>query len=119
MRPLRFAAYKQFTWWIYQPIGKGNRQVIPSCVLWCIRSVYEERDGTHRKEVAAFGDITTQQKLPAQSYNRNTGRRCKIRSNLAMKTQERRYQRRSGVFFVTFEHISQLILLFLLLTLNR
>ena len=58
-------------------------------------------------------------KLPAQSYNRNTGRRCKIRSNLAMKTQERRYQRRSGVFFVTFEHISQLILLFLLLTLNR
>ena len=59
----RFAAYKQFTLWIYQRLGKGNEQVIPSCVLCCIRSVYEERDGTPQKEVAAFGDITTQQTI--------------------------------------------------------
>ena len=38
-----------FTWWIYQRLGKGNRWVIPSCVLWCIRSVYEERDGVYVK----------------------------------------------------------------------
>ena len=35
-----------------------------------------------------------------------------------MKTQEQRYWRRSGVFIVNFEHISHLLLVFLLLTLN-
>ena len=32
-----------------------------------------------------------------------------------MKTPERRQQRRSGVFGVNFEHISHVVLLFLLL----
>ena len=31
---------------------------------------------------------------------------------------ERRHWRRSGVFIVNFEHISQVVLVFLLLTLN-
>ena len=44
--------------------------------------------------------------------NRNTKTRCEICS----KTLERR--RRSGVFIVNFKHISHLVLLFLLLTLN-
>ena len=42
-------------------------------------------------------------------------------SNLTMKTPERHWRRfgRFGVFFVTFEHILQLVLVFLLLTFNR
>ena len=39
-------------------------------------------------------------------------------SKLKIKTPERRHWRRSGVFIVNFEHISHLILMFLLLTLN-
>ena len=40
---------------------------------------------------------------------------------LTVKTQERRHWRRlrSGVVIVNFEHISHLVLLFLLLTLNK
>ena len=41
--------------------------------------------------------------------NRNTKRRCEICSKLTI---------RSGVFIVNFEHISRLVLVFLLLTLN-
>ena len=36
-----------------------------------------------------------------------------------MKTPERRHWHRSGVFIVNFEYISDLLLVFLLLTLNR
>ena len=35
-----------------------------------------------------------------------------------MKTPERRHWRRSGVYVVNFEHISHLVLVFLLSTLN-
>ena len=51
--------------------------------------------------------------------NRNTRTRCKICSKLTIKTPQRRQWRRSGVFFVNFEHISHLVLVFLLLTLSR
>ena len=50
--------------------------------------------------------------------NRNTRTRCEICSKLTARTLERRYWRRSGVFVVNFEHISHLVLVFLLLTLN-
>ena len=56
--------------------------------------------------------------LPAQSNNRNTRRRCKICSKLTIKTSEQCQWCCSDVFFVTFEHISHLVLTFLLLTLN-
>ena len=46
-RSLRFTAYKQFAWWIYQSLGKGNRRVLPSCVLWKIRLHYPEANGQH------------------------------------------------------------------------
>ena len=62
--------------------------------------------------------------IPAGNYmfkvnNRNTRTRCEICSNLAMKTPERRQWRHSGIFIVNFEHISYLILVFVLLTLGR
>ena len=44
--------------------------------------------------------------------------RCEICSKLTIKTPERRYWHRSDVFIVNFEHISHLVLVFLLLTLN-
>ena len=50
--------------------------------------------------------------------NRKTRTICGICSKLAIKTPERRYWRRSGVFIVNFEHISHHALLFLLLTVN-
>ena len=37
---------------------------------------------------------------------------------LIIKTAEQRYWRRSGVFIVNFEHISYLVLVFVLFTLN-
>ena len=40
-------------------------------------------------------------------------------SELTIKTPERCHRRRSGVFIVTFEHISHLFLVFLLLTLYK
>ena len=49
---------------------------------------------------------------------RNTRARCEICSKLTIKTPERRQWRRSFVFIVNFEHISHLVLVFLLLTLN-
>ena len=41
-----------------------------------------------------------------------------ICSKLTIKMPERRHWRRSGIFIVNFEHISHLLLVFLLLTLN-
>ena len=51
--------------------------------------------------------------------NGNTRTRCEICLKLTIKTPERRYWRRSDVFTVNFEHISHLVLVFLLLTLSR
>ena len=50
--------------------------------------------------------------------NRNTRTSCEIYLKLTIKTLERRHWRRSGVFMVNFEHISHLVLVFLLLILN-
>ena len=51
--------------------------------------------------------------------NRNIRARCEICSKLTIETAERRHWRHSGVSIVNFEHISHLVLVFLLLTLNR
>ena len=50
--------------------------------------------------------------------NKNTRARCEICSKLTIKIPERRQWRCSGIFIVTFEHITHLVLVFLLLTLN-
>ena len=68
--------------------------------------------------------ICKQKTFPAGIYllkvnNRNTRIRCEICSKLTIKTPERRHWRSSGVFIVNFEHISHLVLVFLLLTLSR
>ena len=46
-------------------------------------------------------------------------RKCGICSKLAIKTPVRRHWRRSGVFIVNLEQISNLVLVFLLLILKR
>ena len=53
-----------------------------------------------------------------KANNRNTRTKCEICSVLTIKTPERRQWRRCGIFIVNFEHISHLVLVFLLLTLN-
>ena len=50
--------------------------------------------------------------------NRNTRTRCEVCSKLTIKTPELCQWRHSGVFIVNFKHISPLVLVFLLLTLN-
>ena len=50
---------------------------------------------------------------------RNTRTKDEICSKLTIKTPERPQCRRSGVFIVSFKHISHFIIVFLLLTLNR
>ena len=45
--------------------------------------------------------------------------RCEICLKLTIKTPERGQRRRSGVFIVNFEHILDLALVLLLLTLSR
>ena len=47
--------------------------------------------------------------------SRNTRARCEICSKLTVKIPERRQCRPSGVFIVNFEHISEFIIVFLLL----
>ena len=51
--------------------------------------------------------------------NLNASRRCEICSELTIKIPERLQWYRSGIFIVNSEHISLLVLVFLLLTLNR
>ena len=61
--------------------------------------------------------------IPTGNYtfkvnNRKTRTRCEICPKVAIKTPERR-RHRSAVFIVNFEHISHLVLVFLLLTLSK
>ena len=50
---------------------------------------------------------------------RNTRTRCEICSKLTIKTQERRQWHGFGVFDVNFEHILQLVLVFLLINIEH
>ena len=42
-RSLRFAAYKQFIWWNFLHLGKGNRRVIPSCVVGQLENFFQKQ----------------------------------------------------------------------------
>ena len=35
---------KQFIWWNFQHLGKGNRPVIPFCTVWSIIKLFPEAD---------------------------------------------------------------------------
>ena len=43
----RYAAYKQFIWWVFKKLGKGYRGVILLCALWKRRELYPEADGNY------------------------------------------------------------------------
>ena len=43
----RFATYKQFIWFVDKRLGKGNRWVITSSVVWKIRETFSEEDGLY------------------------------------------------------------------------
>ena len=51
--------------------------------------------------------------------NRNITKTLEISSKFNLKTPQRPHYRRSAVFIVNFEHISNLLLVHILLTLNR
>ena len=51
-RELRYAAYRQFTWWLYGKLGRSHRRIIPACVVHHIRTRFpkaphEEYEGYH------------------------------------------------------------------------
>ena len=43
----RKAAYRQYCLWKYGKLGKGNRRVLPSCVVLTIRRFYPAPDGIY------------------------------------------------------------------------
>ncbi|XP_074626925.1 P2X purinoceptor 7-like [Acropora palmata] len=46
-RNYRYAAYRQYVWWIYKRLGRKKRKVIPSCVVSAIRKEFPEADGNY------------------------------------------------------------------------
>ena len=47
IRSLRYAAYRQFTWWVHGYLGKSIRRVIPSCAVKKIRAEFPSQDGLY------------------------------------------------------------------------
>ena len=43
----RKAAYRQWTLWRCGYLGRGNRKVIPSCMLWAVRTKYPAPDNNY------------------------------------------------------------------------
>ena len=44
---LRHTAYRQYVLWKYGHLGRGNRVVVPSCSVWCIRDCYPSLNGIY------------------------------------------------------------------------
>ena len=64
-------------------------------------------------------DYLTGRHLLVQSQNGYTRTMCEICSNLTIKIEEWSQWHRSGVFVVNFEYVSDIVLLWPLLTLNK
>ena len=47
MESFRKAAYRQFALWKYGKLGRGNRRVLPACVVRLIRQAYPSADGRY------------------------------------------------------------------------
>ena len=60
----------------------------------------------------AFENLCSANIFLIKIRKRNTKKSCEICSELTIKTPERRQWRRSGVFIINFEHISQLLYCF-------
>ncbi|XP_067045503.1 P2X purinoceptor 7-like [Acropora muricata] len=43
----RYAAYRQFTWWVHDRLGKYVRRVIPACVVKEIRAAFPDSQGNY------------------------------------------------------------------------
>ena len=43
----RYAAYRQYIWWVYGRLGRKRRKVIPACVVLAIRKQFPEADGNY------------------------------------------------------------------------
>ena len=46
-RTYRYAAYRQFSWFIYAKLGRYVRRVIPACAVSTIRETFLEADGNY------------------------------------------------------------------------
>ena len=112
----------------YRPIrvrgfssGGSGGSSIPLLKPGSIKSASDTTSG-YGGEMDGKYYVPDQSSNPAGIYlfkvNRNTRTRCEICSKLTLKTPERCEWRCSGVFIVNYEHISHLVQLFLLLTLN-
>jgi hypothetical protein len=44
-RLLRLTAYRQFTYWAHERLGRGVRVVIPCCVVSAVRRAFPEESG--------------------------------------------------------------------------
>ena len=112
---------KVFSWEFPSLVNTNNSSV--SCVFVNIylrkflmkNFVFCAVQGCSYLKVRSSFSVPIARNIPAGNYmfkvnNRNTRARCEICSQ--------RQWRQSGVFIVKFEHISYLVLVFLLLTLN-
>ena len=43
----RFNAYRQFIIWVWGKLGRRNRKVVPSCVIWKIRDRFPDASGNY------------------------------------------------------------------------
>jgi len=43
----RYAAYRQYIWWVYERLGRKRRKIIPACVVLAIRKQFPEADGKY------------------------------------------------------------------------
>ena len=53
-RYYRFAAYKQYIWWVYGRMVRRNRKVVPLCVVRAIQKRFPEKNGDYGKYIGFF-----------------------------------------------------------------
>ena len=46
-RSYRYAAYRQFTWWVHGRLGPNKRYPIPACATHAIRTQYPSPDNVY------------------------------------------------------------------------
>ena len=69
MESFRKATYQQFALWRYGKLGRGNRYVIPSCVVLKIRDTYPAPDNTWVLELHKFQRGQSRIDIPINQKN--------------------------------------------------